>query len=874
MTPVPESVVEISDDSDANADSDGEDWKARLLFTLDRIQATGKIATFNHYPTFANPGLEIDGERLIPLPLTEHDAQALKSVCRQAPFGRGDDTVVDTSVRNTWELDHSQFRLASPQWPKFLDLMLKDTATGLGLPQVTVKPHKLLLYEPGSFFKRHKDSEKETGMMGTLVICLPSQHQGAEVNLSFGSQKCTFTTASTSKFDVSSIAWFSDVTHEVTELTSGYRLVLTYKVFGPAEQSLSASGICSERQYLKATLVNWHTRSPDVERLMYPLDHKYTKSSLSLDNMKGRDRALCHSLQSVCSDAGFYLMFAHLTHSTTEDLYGYSDDGEEDDTTLESVYDINGNQVASNVSVELEETIGYDISDEHPDSEEEGEYTGNESAPSQFRYHTTVILLSPKMQVHQYLTSTRGMGDNLTKMVCDDLKKVQDDNYTRHVAAVFMAKATEASLEPETIDLITRWALKLGNADLFRACIRTTTRHGDVRAWAVRNNTSITDKTSLLVSRRLAECLSDQFSGKEEAIDWDHWNFESFIQAKPLLDAFKSWAEPALEEKIKAQGSWTTSDHQFLSRTLKSHCANTEWVLQTLLPTIVPRADRDLLWDLLTWIFAESSQTLTNAKDLFQCVFQHSGQKLCLTEGDFGRASLRFIRVFRDGYALGVEKEALDLLEKGCRRLMNRKHTWSAVSVDSLGGDMLVPLVRAMKNHNISRTQDVGKFLEYAFRRIRTSVDPPPAKPKGWAHLRRRGCSESSCKDCPELNAFLRDPDRQAWHFSAGAPRRKHIEECLFRDPIYSCKTVKNKSPHTLVVTKQRSDYDEALRAWKAEFHNVDSLVDKMRSDYLKDFLGDDNYQKLILMEDLTATATSKRKGTEHNSPKTKRSRV
>jgi hypothetical protein len=118
------SVVEISDDSSDDASNGLAEDNHELLQVLDSIQSTGKTATFSRYSAFVNPGLTIEGNHLIPLPLKEGDAQAIKSVCRQAPFGHGDETVVDTSVRNTWELDASKFELANSEWPGFFDGIL------------------------------------------------------------------------------------------------------------------------------------------------------------------------------------------------------------------------------------------------------------------------------------------------------------------------------------------------------------------------------------------------------------------------------------------------------------------------------------------------------------------------------------------------------------------------------------------------------------------------------------------------------------------------------------------------------------------------------------------------------------------------------
>ena len=47
--------------------------------------------------------------------------KALIESATQAPFGRGEATIVDTSVRNTWQLDPSQFTINSEKWDDVLD---------------------------------------------------------------------------------------------------------------------------------------------------------------------------------------------------------------------------------------------------------------------------------------------------------------------------------------------------------------------------------------------------------------------------------------------------------------------------------------------------------------------------------------------------------------------------------------------------------------------------------------------------------------------------------------------------------------------------------------------------------------------------------
>ncbi|KAI0169556.1 hypothetical protein GGR52DRAFT_573620 [Hypoxylon sp. FL1284] len=187
MAGISQFPIEISEDE---SDLETEDaalveLREDLLDCLDGIQSTGTVAFSESRMSFVNPGLVI-GDTLIPLPLVSRDTEILKSMCRLAPFGKGDETVVDTSVRKTWELDYK-----------------------------------------GSFFKPHKDSEKAPGMIGTLVICLPSKHEGGSVHLPHAGKKYDFDTDKTSEFGLTALSWFSDVTHEIKPLVSGYRLVLT-----------------------------------------------------------------------------------------------------------------------------------------------------------------------------------------------------------------------------------------------------------------------------------------------------------------------------------------------------------------------------------------------------------------------------------------------------------------------------------------------------------------------------------------------------------------------------------------------------------------------------------------------------------------------
>jgi hypothetical protein len=178
------------------------DVKKDLLNYLDNIATAGDFATMRSIPELSvNPevrllGSENQKEVEISVPLGLQDAQKLINVARQAPFGKGEQTIVDTSFRNTWELNPSQFSL-SEKWQPYVDGLMRSACDGLGVKtnDIRAELYKMLLYEKGAMFKPHADSEKVNGMFGTLVISLPSAHFGGSVVLSHNGKQHEFQTS-------------------------------------------------------------------------------------------------------------------------------------------------------------------------------------------------------------------------------------------------------------------------------------------------------------------------------------------------------------------------------------------------------------------------------------------------------------------------------------------------------------------------------------------------------------------------------------------------------------------------------------------------------------------------------------------------------
>ena len=129
------------------------------------------------------PGLEVAELGSIGLPLSDTQANELKKQCEQAPYGKGEKTLIDTNVRRVWRMTSDRFTLTNPDWDTFLQKVVKKVQKELGLERQKLESHlyEMLLYEPDSFFLPHRDGEKLDRMVATLVIVLPSSFQGGEL---------------------------------------------------------------------------------------------------------------------------------------------------------------------------------------------------------------------------------------------------------------------------------------------------------------------------------------------------------------------------------------------------------------------------------------------------------------------------------------------------------------------------------------------------------------------------------------------------------------------------------------------------------------------------------------------------------------------
>ena len=280
--------------------------------------------------------LEVEGFGAVTFPVTPARARKLVSLGRPARFGRGEETLTDADVRDTWEIPK---HLVRAQWnDAALKVILATVKEELGLPNaagLTADLHSLLVYERNQHFLAHQDSEKDDSMVGTLVVTLPSRYTGGELMVGHNEEWKAYRGSMTA---LSLVAFYADCRHEVLKVQSGYRITLTYNLLlhGDTSRPEGDEGTIAElagllREHFSTPVPRYYggPAAGPPSRLVYLLDHEYTPRALTWTRLKGADGSRVSRLRSAAGRAGCEAVLALAEIKTTHSAFGddYDDYG-------------------------------------------------------------------------------------------------------------------------------------------------------------------------------------------------------------------------------------------------------------------------------------------------------------------------------------------------------------------------------------------------------------------------------------------------------------------------------------------------------------------------------------------------------------------
>lgn len=185
---------------------------------------------------------------------TVNNLQQLFEDVQPATFGYQGQDVLDESYRKASKLDPSHFDCTfNPYEMGIIDEVAQILLPGFkrktnsnnngnssitpgteGINVMRAELYKLNVYSgPSGHFKAHVDTPRSNEQIGSLVVCLPSAHQGGQLEVRHQGQSMRFdwSMPETARPEIQWAAFYSDCEHEVMEVTSGHRITLTYNLY-------------------------------------------------------------------------------------------------------------------------------------------------------------------------------------------------------------------------------------------------------------------------------------------------------------------------------------------------------------------------------------------------------------------------------------------------------------------------------------------------------------------------------------------------------------------------------------------------------------------------------------------------------------------
>lgn len=253
--------------------------------------------------------VHVEGVGWIDAPLSADAAARLQQASRPARYGRRDRTLLDPEVRHTGEIGAQALTIDWPEGGR--SALLRQVAQALGSGPLEARPHALLVYGPGQFFKPHQDTEKHEGMVGTLVLAWPSAHIGGRLVVRHRAGEFTFASQQLGGTELRWCAFYSDCRHEVLPVEEGWRVALTFDLV-VAEQAPAGAGSPAPDAALQRLLREEFGLDgpPRLEPWALLLDHEYTEHGLRWHLLKGPDRERVGALRAAAQALGLSLHLA------------------------------------------------------------------------------------------------------------------------------------------------------------------------------------------------------------------------------------------------------------------------------------------------------------------------------------------------------------------------------------------------------------------------------------------------------------------------------------------------------------------------------------------------------------------------------------
>lgn len=725
--------------------------------------------------------IEVEGVGPLDLPLSAATVSQLRAVAKPSRYGLRDRTVYDVRVRNSREIARRRIRIDQPRWNAALIPLLQEIRAGLGLADDVVlkaELHNMLLYERGQFFASHQDSEKSDGMIGSLVVTLPSSFRGGELTVEQHGAVMGFRGNRTA---LQLVAFYADCCHEVRPVTSGARVVLTYNLLTRRTarnepprvepEMLDALTAALQRHFETPLTGRFGDEAAPPDRLVYLLDHEYTGRGLRWDLLKGADAARATALQAAAErlDCEVFLAQADV-HETWEcesgppepypyrrrpyhdswddcddvcdDEDGSADDAEpilsdlvDSDIELRNWVPLGSNEVTAISSPVRDEELCFTrpSAEMSPFQSDYTGYMGNWGNTLDRWYHRAAVVMWPRERT--FVIRARASASWALQEVVRTLRRGKQQDARRMVESLlpFWNHTARFAAEPLMHD-------------------------------ALRAAAGVAD--AILASRLLSPLPLETFDAEAASL------------LGPLLGQFGlQWGEEVLGAlsipQDDARRNWLAS----LPRICEELCLAGE-----------------AGWALARWLVVhqwEWSEGELRKTDESRSPSAASTRLTALVPP--------LLAILRSSVAIG----AFDVLEAIVQQL-------AAVRTERRV-DFLTALLRATTARDADVRLALRPIHELCSESIAVWLNAPPREAGDWSIATPLGCR---CEHCSKLDTFLTARELRAFEWPLAEVHRAHVQQIIHRNELpVAHQTRRTGRPYTLVLTKREALFQrEAAR--------------------------------------------------------------
>lgn len=718
------------------------------------------------------PQIEVEGVGVLAFPLLPMQARLLIEHAIQAPYGRGTETIVDTSVRKVWQISSEQVKISSPSWQESFEAILLLVKDGLGCQdfKVTAELYKMLIYDEGGFFLSHRDTEKSAGMFGTLVVVLPSLHKGGELIVRHAGEEVNIDLSTAGPSELTFAAFYADCEHEIKPIATGNRLCLVYNLIQQfdkknesSQHPLKAPLYPKEIEEVAQILRNQESKEGSAAKIVWLLEHKYTPAGLSFASLKNGDAALAKVVVEAAKRAEYCIQlgFMHIEESGSAECrydsyssrrsrrYWNTDEKENDDhfeigEIFDSTHYIDGwiplsglSYTSGELPLENGELMPQGALDgEEPDEREFSEATGNEGASFERSYHRAVLVLWSQKRHAEVLL--QGGTDSVFSYFKIQVNAVGE-------------LSPQDSLHAETCTLANRM----------------------IQQWPTRSDHTLKMLNELIL-----------------------------LKNRELLELFI--------EKIIIEQYDTSAEASLLAAFELLNNATIDRLLDQLIERTMPNSPPTIASLLLK--FVEFSKDTQNAKKAATTVINAFTK---IKKDRMG--SIFWHRQHSHEQRLVTEQMVVDLWNALFLLKDDQLFSFAISEIINLNifdpRTVITPALSLLQKQQGIAINKVSSFLrlwQHAAESLLSKSELPPTLPTDWKQKFSPSCK---CDDCKSLQIFCLDPTATTHRFRVRKDRRDHLRAEISREKLdMETFTEESSSTHTLICNKTRHSYEKSCQ--------------------------------------------------------------